>query len=180
MGLARRPNANEIFQLPIINTDQTAADLSPDAPERTAITAGRLSLSAAQNALDLGESFAIETTLSGQAHLRMAARAKRGGRRIGLIYVCVASAEIAVNRVRQRHRSGGHNVPPDDVRRRYSRSLANLPSALRLADYALIFDNTGREGHIRILEVRRGTIVFRSDRLPGWVTEALSEMPSPE
>lgn len=37
---------------------------------------------------------------------------------------------------------GGHDVPPQDVIRRFSRSLENLPKAVNLADRVTILDNS--------------------------------------
>lgn len=53
-----------------VNADLIAAGLSPFAPERAAIQAGRLTLAAIAQHAARRESFAFETTLSGKAYAR--------------------------------------------------------------------------------------------------------------
>ena len=46
--------------------------------------------------------------------------------------------------VAQRVQQGGHNVPEEDVRRRYRRGIANFLSVYRtLVDHWVLFDNSG-------------------------------------
>lgn len=52
-----------------INADLIAAGLSPFAPEAAAIKAGRLMLEEVAACVSKGESFALETTLSGLGYL---------------------------------------------------------------------------------------------------------------
>ncbi len=53
-----------------INADLIAAGLSPLAPEREAMKAGRLFLEAIHEQVNARESFAFETTLSGKSYVR--------------------------------------------------------------------------------------------------------------
>ncbi len=53
-----------------INVDLIAAGLFPFAPELAAVKAGRLMLKAIAEHVDKGDSFAIETTLSGLGYAR--------------------------------------------------------------------------------------------------------------
>ncbi len=53
-----------------VNADLIAAGLSPFEPERAALQAGRLTLTAIAQHLAERESFAFETTLSGRAYAR--------------------------------------------------------------------------------------------------------------
>ena len=72
----------------------------------------------------------------------MMRRARSLGFRIELFYVGTSRVEINIERVRQRVSRGGHDVPEEDIRRRYVRSLANLPAAIGLVDEAIILDNS--------------------------------------
>ena len=88
----------------------------------------------------------------------------------------MGNPEKNIQRVRERFAQGGHDVPDEDIRRRYERSLENLPAALRLANEAWIYDNSGDEP-LMVLETRGGVVVSRSQDEPAWVTrvtEALS------
>lgn len=72
--------------------------------------------------------------------------ARRLGFDVILIYVATNNSDINIARVNNRVLLGGHDVPEEDIRRRYERSLANLPLAVSRSDYALIFDNSTRNG----------------------------------
>lgn len=118
----------------IVQPDELAYRISRDAPEDVALTAGRLAVRRLQERVDRRASFAVETTLSGKLHLKIARQAKTAGWRIGLVYIGLVNADLAIARVSERVSAGGHNVPPADVRRRYERSLDNLSLILKLAD----------------------------------------------
>ena len=57
-----------------INVDLLAAGLSPFAPERAAVRAGRLMLQEIQHRVRRGDSFAFETTLSSRMYARVIPR----------------------------------------------------------------------------------------------------------
>ena len=90
------------------------------------IKASRLLLSEIQDFVEGRETFALESTLSGKTYARLLAAAKEQGYRIHLHYLWLPSPTIAIARVRQRVKKGGHDVPATDIRRRFHRSLANL------------------------------------------------------
>ena len=92
----------------------------------------------------------------------MMRQAKSAGFRIQLLYVALSSPELHIQRVRLRVSQGGHDVPDEDILRRYARSLAHAPEAMRLADEAVVFDNSGLDRQ-RMLEVRKGRITWRTD-----------------
>jgi len=68
-----------------------------------------------------GESFAFETTLAGRNFARAIEQWRSAGYQVSLIFLSLPSADFAVQRVAQRVRQGGHAVPEEDVRRRFSR-----------------------------------------------------------
>jgi len=94
------------------------------------IDAGREVLASAQAFLQAKQSFLVETTLSGNTYLRMMHRAKELGYAVNLIFVGTTDVAINLRRVQQRVEDGGHDVPEEDQRRRYPRSMANLRKAL--------------------------------------------------
>jgi predicted ABC-type ATPase len=57
-----------------------------------------------------GETFALESTLSGRTYVNVFREARRLGYSIELHYLWLASPAQAIARVRQRVRSGGHKV----------------------------------------------------------------------
>jgi predicted ABC-type ATPase len=91
-----------------INPDDIARQLKPDAPEEAALSAGREALRRISDSIRLKRaSFAVETTLSGRFHLQAVRDAKSAGWNVGLVYVGLRSADLAIHRIEQRIISGG-------------------------------------------------------------------------
>ena len=60
---------------------------------------------------------------------------------VELMFLQLPSAELAVERVRQRVAQGGHNIPERDIRRRFERGIANFNQLYRSAvDAWQVFD----------------------------------------
>lgn len=109
-----------------VNADTIAEGLSAFAPERAAFEAGRVMLKRLNDlALDR-EDFAFESTLATRSYVKRIHDLKESGYRVNLIYLWLKSPELAIERVAERVRVGGHNVPSEVIRRRYERSLYNL------------------------------------------------------
>lgn len=165
----------ESLEVPVIDPDWEARLVRPDAPQAAAVEGGKQAIKRARAYLVNNQSFAAETTLAGKTYLRMMAEAKQKGWLIDLIYVGVASVETSIDRVAQRVAQGGHNVPEEDIRRRYTRSLANLPIAIELANRATILDNSTAAGHQPIAIVENGRVVEQVRELPEWIKTLLPE-----
>lgn len=117
-------------------------------------------------------SFAVETTLAGQLHLRDVNRAKSESWQVGIVYVGLKSPNLALERVRQRTLAGGQNVPETDIRRRYDRSLVNLARIGQIAAALFVFDNSSKNLKM-VVVANRGEVVFRSPTIPAWVKRGL-------
>jgi predicted ABC-type ATPase len=90
--------------------------------------------------------FAFETTLAARNFARFLRDCKSKGYMINLIYFWLASPELAIERVRRRVESGGHNIPEDIIRRRYERGRKNLTDLyLPLCDTWIVYNNSGSE-----------------------------------
>ena len=59
-----------------------------------------------------------------------------------MYYVGLESADLAVARVADRVRVGGHGIEEKDIRKRYESSLENLKTAIQLCDDVYINGNT--------------------------------------
>ena len=125
-----------------VNADTIAAGLSAFAPERVAFTAGRAMLNRMHELARARTNFAFETTLASRSFAPWLRGLQRGGYAIHLIYLWLPSADLAVGRVAERVRRGGHDVPEPIVRRRYEKSLLNFFILYRpFADSWLMLDN---------------------------------------
>ena len=60
--------------------------------------------------------------------------AKSRGWLIVLMYIGIVDPNINVLRVADRVELGGHDVPIEDILRRYERSLSNLNKAVKIVD----------------------------------------------
>jgi predicted ABC-type ATPase len=127
-----------------INADLIAAGLSPFRPELAAVRAGRLMLEAMETLSRRGESFAFETTLAGRNYVRHIREWKARGHEVKLVFLALSSPDVAIERVAQRVRCGGHSVPEEVVRRRFASGLSNFERIYRQeVDRWILFDNTG-------------------------------------
>lgn len=130
---------------PFLNADEIARGLSPLKPEDANVRAARILLSDLHAHIQARRSFALESTLSGMTYVKMLMAARAAGFMIELHYLRLPSAEMAVQRVRQRVAKGGHFVPSDDIRRRYVRSLSLLREHyLPLADTWFFWNSASR------------------------------------
>lgn len=132
-------------QLPrFINADLIAAGLSPFAPETAAIKAGRLMLGEIAECVQHAESFAFETTLSGLGYLRHIRQWRAQGYTVSLFFLTLPNAETAIERVAERVRQGGHDIPEPVIRRRFAAGRRNFEKHYRDAvdDWSL-YDNAG-------------------------------------
>jgi predicted ABC-type ATPase len=92
--------------------------------------------------LDRKADFTFETVLSTDRNLLLLQKAKNKGYQIQCIYVLTCNAEINIARVKGRVLEGGHDVPADKIRSRYTKALKLLPQLIDICDTILIFDNS--------------------------------------
>lgn len=126
-----------------LNADELARGLSPLAPQSAAIRAGKLLLHEISACLKTGNSFGLESTLSGTLHIKIIGQAKALGYRIEIHYLWIPSPALAIRRIRQRVKMGGHLVPHHDVKRRFTRRLNHFVETYApLADAWTFRDNS--------------------------------------
>jgi len=109
-----------------VDADQIAAGLSGFAPETAALKAGRIMLERIEELASQRKSFAFESTLAGQGLARRIDRWLARGFAVHISYLWLDDPDLAVRRVKQRARSGGHDVPERVIRRRFWRSIRNF------------------------------------------------------
>jgi predicted ABC-type ATPase len=154
-------------QSPILDPDAIAKSLQQTLETGNSdIQAGKQVLRRAEELLRLQQSFTVETTLSGSTYLKMARRASLLGFNIMVVFVGTESVEINLGRVRARVKKGGHDVPEEDQRRRYPRTLANMKILLPLADLAVLLDNSGER--YQIVAFGHRDYMHWNDPVPAW------------
>lgn len=126
-----------------VNADLIAQGLSGFDPGAAALAAGRLMLEQMRDLVAHRASFAFETTLAARSFAPWLRSVRASGYRVFLVFVWLPTPEFAIARVTERVRAGGHDVPPDTVRRRFARGLANFCAVYRpLADRWWCYDNS--------------------------------------
>lgn len=113
----------EKSNLKFLNADDIAREISPDAIDKVPITAGKIYFKRLNEYFNKNISFAVESTLSGNNIFRIISRAKQQNYKIILIYTFLKNCSICIERVKNRVKNGGHNVPEKDIIRRYYKSL---------------------------------------------------------
>ncbi len=105
-----------------IGADAIAYELAPTDVMSVRVKAGRLFISRISEALANQQNIIIESTLSGTTFHRIISDAVLAGYRTTVIYLFLEDVALCINRVRERVLKGGHDVPTDDIVRRYERS----------------------------------------------------------
>jgi predicted ABC-type ATPase len=81
--------------------------------------------------------------------------------------------------VRRRAGEGGHDVPPEKIKARWHRSLAQLPWFAAHASAFWVFDNSDENPVIAPLLAARGAeshVNFIAPAAPAWVRTALAPL----
>ena len=126
-----------------VNADTIAQGLSAYRPESAALMAGRVMLDRLRFLAGERRDFAFETTLAGRGHARWLQSLRATGYRAHLIFLALPAAELAVARIAERVRQGGHDVPEAVVRRRFVAGLRNFFKVYRtIVDGWHMYDNS--------------------------------------
>jgi predicted ABC-type ATPase len=153
-----------------INADPIALGLSGFDPSSVALAAGRVMLNRLHEMAQHKKSFAFESTLAARSYARWIERLRLRGYRFQLMFLWLRSSDLAVQRVRERVRSGGHDVPENVIRRRYKASLKNFWSLYQpLADAWSVYDNSVSAEPLSIASGGRGRSLTILDQ-DSWVS----------
>lgn len=150
----------------IIDVDKLTAELGGNA-----LAGGRGAVAKIQDCLDRGITFTQETTLSGRKTEATARQAKESGFFVRLFYIGLDSPEESLERIANRVRRGGHDIPRDDVFRRFSGRWEALAKVLPYCDEAEFYDNGN--GFVKVAEYRNGEVRQIGSLGPQWLLELL-------
>lgn len=147
-GAGKSTSAAELLQGVLqvdefVNADTIAQGLSAFAQDRVAFQAGRIMRKRLRELAAARVSFGFETTLASRSYAPWLRQLQASGYEVHLLFLWLPTADMAVARVADRVRLGGHDVPEPTIRRRHAAGLANLRSVyLPLADSWKMIDNT--------------------------------------
>jgi predicted ABC-type ATPase len=151
-----------------VNADTIAQGLAGFDPELVALEAGAVMFDRIRQLSLLRRNFAFETTLASRSLAPWIADAMQAGYNFRLVFLWLPSADLAVQRVMDRVRFGGHSVTEMTVRRRYERGLRNFFHLYQpMATTWRMYDNTEVSDMRLIAEGRSSANATISDR-PLW------------
>jgi len=123
--------------------DLIAAGLSPFRPEAAAMRAGRLMLELIGDLVSKRESFAFETTLADRGYVRRISGWQATGYHVTILFLALPSADAAIERVAERVAQGGHAIPEEVIRRRFTAGRLNFENLYKpLANAWALYDSS--------------------------------------
>lgn len=129
-----------------VNADAIAHGLCAFQPEKASIQAGRIMLETIQKLAEEKVNFAFETTLASRTFSTWIPKLKQEGYEFHLIFLWLKNVELALRRVEERVKTGGHSVPEETIRRRYKSGLKNFFNLYRpLTDSWQFYDNSNAD-----------------------------------
>lgn len=138
-----------------------------------------------RDSVEFGGGYAFETTLGGHSIAFELMRGLAFQRRVMILYVGLASADLHLRRVRERVARGGHDIPPEKIRQRYDDSRKNLLAFIGTAASIRVWDNSAEDDQRRAVRARE---LFRienrrlsqpagadASETPGWARPLLAQ-----
>lgn len=131
------------------------------------LTAGKEAISEINHCLKLNLSFTQETTLSGRRIEHTVAQAKKQGYYISLYYIGLNTLSESLQRIENRVKKGGHDIPKNDVARRFSERYKALEKILPYCDEVSFYDN--ENGFAKVGEICNNRFSFINGYRPQWI-----------
>lgn len=167
-GSGKSTLASELLpseKLEFLNADDVAKEICPNDIESVKIKAGKLVLKKLEDLFNSEKSFAIETTLAGKNHIKTIKKAKELDYQVILIYSYLDSPILCENRIKIRVLNGGHNIPKEDIQRRFYCSKENFWNIYKdLVDEWNLFYN-GSSEYILVAQSNKSGIEIYSENL---------------
>jgi predicted ABC-type ATPase len=160
------------------NPDEVARQLRAIQPRLSVaeanIKAWRKEIDFLKATIEDGGTFAFETTLGGRTVSRTLREAAAAALDVHMWYVGLESAELHIQRVKERVERGGHDIPERKIRERYSSSHQNLIRLIPQLAALKVYDNSapvGKRGVVEprlLLHLERDRIIHLTDDVPAW------------
>ena len=154
-----------------LSADRIAHELNPSDPLSARVSAGRTFYKRLQATIEAAENFIVESTLAGQSMGRVLTQLNRKSYSTRIAFVFLDSPELCIRRVKERTRRGGHDVPKEDIIRRFYRSKNNFWSTYRyqVDSWFLLYnavDNfqdvaSGESDRVNVMDEELLTLVLR-------------------
>jgi len=136
-----------------------------------------------ERAIDERKDFAFETTLGGNTMPALLKKAASSGIEVRIWYVGLEGVELHIARVKSRVSRGGHDIPKNKIKERYTQSRIKLIELMPVLTELKVFDNTEdgdpQKGQAPspklLLHMNSGKIVTAHDlrQIPQWAKPIL-------
>lgn len=133
------------------------------------ISAGKQAIQIINDCLDKNISFTQETTLSGNLTLKTIKQARKQGYYIRMFYVGLNTENESLKRIENRVSKGGHNIPLEDVHRRYLTRFESLKTVTPYCDEVIFYDN--ENGFVKSAEIKNAVFHYTNSFRPLWLSE---------
>ena len=153
------PNIGEI-----IDPDRITLEMGGDA-----FAGCKTALKRIRKCIDNRFDFLQETTLSGHKTEATAKEVKELGYHTHLIYIGLDTVEESLRRIKNRVCRGGHDIPRNDVIRRFQNRWEAVARVLPYCDEAEFYDNNN--GFVKVAEYRNGEFCRIGSNTCSWVDE---------
>ena len=162
-GSGKTTLAKELIEedgLDFLNADEIAKSINPQDISKAYMQAGREFFKRLDEILIEKKSVIVETTLSGKYHNRVIENFKKNGYEVELHFIFLDNPQICIERIKNRVLKGGHNVPKDDVIRRFFRGKQNFLATKKNVSYwelyyngerGLIFVASGKDSYVDVV-----------------------------
>jgi len=161
-----------------INADLIAGGIAPFDAEGVALKAGKLLLTEIEDATKKQVDFGFETTLSGKSYVNLIRKLVAAGFAVHVLFLWIPTVALALKRVEERVRRGGHHIPTDVVKRRFHRGIYNLFHLYApIISSWTILDNSGERpkliaysesGHESILDHKTFQAIKKTAGIPSY------------
>lgn len=148
----------------IVDVDKITAEIGGNP-----LAGGRAALSKINSCIKKGISFTQETTLSGRKTEATAKQVKELGYHVRLFYIGLDTATESLARIANRVKRGGHDIPQNDVERRFAGRWEAVANILPYCDEAEFYDNDN--GFVKVAEYRNGEFRTIGEYRPQWLVE---------
>lgn len=158
------------FAGPFINADIIQREELRDPSPEASYEAAQIGTSRRTEYIEQGRDFVTETVFSHPSKLELIDEARAGGFTVIVMHVGINTPELSVARVGARVKEGGHIVPEEKIRTRYTRGAPFIRAAILKADRGMVFDNSClNQPPIHCLTFSDGRLVFALPLLPRWI-----------
>lgn len=159
-----------------VNADVIAQGLCAYQPEKAAIEAGRVMLKRIHQLADEQANFAFETTLASRTFAQWIPQLKAKGYQFYLMFLWLQDAELALFRVKERIKIGGHSVPEETIRRRYKAGLRNFFNLyMSIADVWRMYNNSDQRPSLIAAKTSQDTVAIEQPTIWQHLTETYHE-----